>query len=712
MSHGVGPDDLLARDGSAAITKVITDARPADPERHLQVLLRAAQDPMQILGEILENKPVIVAMLERGAGCQLKAAAIYGKHKAKMRFNDAVSSVEQELSEQDSASGSADTSGAIYSVIDGVFHVQEGKSLRPLANFVARVVIDHIVDDGVQPRRYFEIEGTTAAGEVLPRIRVTPTDFDKLSWWTGQWGTRPIAEVGRMAHDHLRVAILKHSTHEQHTSYSHTGWRLINEQWVYLHGGGAVGAAGIDVALDGRLSKITLPDEPQDPAGAMQLALEILEVAPDRVSFPLLLAPFRAILLEVLPIDGAIHLAGRTGTLKSSAAALIQSFFGPDFTHDSLPASFADTYASLERKCHLAKDALIIADEYVPRTVDSHDEARKKMAQLVRMIGNGAPRGRMGADLVARSSFPPRSLVVTTGEEVPDGESTVARLMVISFDSTTINRTVLSKLQATQHRLSDALVGYIKFLAPRLEVMRTWASQRHLELRNQFARGGGHLRAPSMAAHLALAADAFANYALVLGVFDRADARYFIDEAHKALEEAMHVQTSETRQENPARRFLQLLNEMLVSGRARVVKRSESLSSHAGDADRVLGWEDPSKLWLLPNQTYAAVADFARQQGHHLPIRAQAVWRGLRELGAITAGDNEHLTVQREIHGRRHRVLELPASALGRADEEEVFSSKVVDRESSIGSDDSKHWQEPENDESLDSERVQHRTIR
>ena len=47
------------------------------------------------------------------------------------------------------------------------------------------------------------------------------------------------------------------------TEYSHTGWRKIAGKWCYLYHGGAVGADGVRVNLDGGLSGYRL-----DGAGA------------------------------------------------------------------------------------------------------------------------------------------------------------------------------------------------------------------------------------------------------------------------------------------------------------------------------------------------------------------------------------------------------------------------------------------------------------
>lgn len=663
MSNGTGPDDLIARDGPVSLAQVIAAATPADPVVYLKARLSSAPDPRRALRECLDDKAFLVAVQQRGLACQADIETLCRTHGAKGHFDKAIRAAERDLRALDVSSRAEQTTSLTYSVIDGRLHVQQGDHAQPLANFDARIVSERIVDDGAEQSRWFEVEGTLSDGRELPRISVEPTAFLSEPWWTIRWGASAIAEPGRLSHEHLRVAIQTLSKPATHITFSHTGWREVEGRWVFLHGGGAIGAEGVDVRLEGAHARYVLPAEHEDPRVSLRVVLKFLGLASSEVAYSLLLAPFRAPLCEVLSVDGTIFVHGPTGSLKSSVAKLGPSHFGQGSSYDPLAASFNDTLASLESTLHRLKDTVVVVDEFVPRSADANDDTRKKAISLLRSIGNGAPRNRMRSDLSTRPSRPPRGLVMMTGEQVPDGESIVARTWLVAFRRDTIDRSVLSELQAEQAHLAHAMAGYLTYLAPRLDVLRDWVPKRHRELQHLFEVQGDHLRASSMAAHLALAADTFAEYAQHIGVFNADQAKRFLEDAHAALKKNMRAQFAETQQENPARQFLRLLGDLVSRNQVRLLGRTEEMPTN-GSWPEAIGWRDQGKWLLLPDVSYAVVADFAKRQGQPLVLPQKAMWRALRDLGVLAQHGAEHHTVQRMLCGRRQRVLELREDAL------------------------------------------------
>jgi hypothetical protein len=93
--------------------------------------------------------------------------------------------------------------------------------------------------------------------------------------------------------------------------------------------------------------------------------LGFLEVAPDRITMPLLAAVYRA------PFGGAdfsLFLTVRAGTFKTALAALCQQHFGANLDANRLPGHFASTVNALEQLAFHGKDALIVIDDFAPKT--------------------------------------------------------------------------------------------------------------------------------------------------------------------------------------------------------------------------------------------------------------------------------------------------------------------------------------------------------
>src|SRR5262249_1386121 len=133
--------------------------------------------------------------------------------------------------------------------------------------------------------------------------------------------------------------------------FTHTGWRDVGGERVFLVNGGAIGAPGVEVELEGPLARYDLPTEVanvSDIASGMGASLRLLDVAPYRVSFPLWSAMYLAPLSELLPVDFTLWLLGRTGRMKSTLAAVALGHYGVELgDRTKLPTSWEATANAL-----------------------------------------------------------------------------------------------------------------------------------------------------------------------------------------------------------------------------------------------------------------------------------------------------------------------------------------------------------------------------
>ena len=166
----------------------------------------------------------------------------------------------------------------------------------------------------------------------------------------------------------------------------------------------------------------------------MRASLALLDLGPDTITAAVLGAIYRAPLGEPSPIDFALHLAGPTGAFKTELAALAQAHFGAAFNGRHLPASWADTANMLEKKAFLAKDALLVVDDFAPTgTTTDVQRLHREADRLFRAAGNRAGRARMRADGGSRPTYYPRGMIISTGEDIPSGQSLRARLLVLEL---------------------------------------------------------------------------------------------------------------------------------------------------------------------------------------------------------------------------------------------------------------------------------------
>ncbi len=555
---------------------------------------------------------------------------------------------------------------------------RDGEVAEMLANFSARIVGEVADDDGAEVRRSYEIEATLRGS--ARRVTVGAMHFGNMNWTSEALGAGAIVSPGFGAKDHLRAAIQVLSGPEipRRVRYSHLGWREIDGEHVYLHGGGAIGAAGavagIEVALTGALALFVLPPPPEaaDLRRAIRASMAVLEVAHDEIAVPLWCALWRSVLGAT---DFSLHVSGATGRGKSEHAALVQQHFGPGMVRARLPLSWSSTANALEGTAFGAADAVLTVDDFAPSGGHHDVTALHRVAErLVRNAGNGAGRARMNADGSLKPVRPPRCLILSTGEDVPRGASIRARLLVLEHPGVDFVKLARCQAAAAAGLYAQAMSGFVRWLAPRIVDLRRGMPHEVARLRGEATRSGQHRRTPGLVADLMMGLDTFVAFAGEVGALTTSEAAALRDRAWSALGKAAQAQAEYQAAADPVRRYLELLGAAVASGRAHVADLAggppgDGWGWRNGDpcGDRI-AWLDGDDLLLEPDAAYAVAQRLAGAGGESIGVSEATLRRRLHERGLLTAvereGDEARLAPKRTVEGRRLRVLVLRAESL------------------------------------------------
>lgn len=542
-------------------------------------------------------------------------------------------------------------------------HTNNGEIIDPLCNFTAEITAEVARDDGADVTRLLTIEGKHADGYGLPVARVDASQFASFKWLAPSFGTRAIVNAGQSAQDHLRAAIQHLSTNvqAQHV-YTHTGWREIDGRRVFLTATGAPGLDSARVELEKELCRYALPLQPTDSRAAMQASLRFLQIAPLRVTLPLWAAMYLAPLASFLTLDFVLWLYGITGVMKSTAAALALSHYG-DFERKDL-ISWGNTANHIEKITFFTKDVPIVLDDFAPQSDSvAARNLESVVSRIVRGVGNQSGRGRLRSDLSLRPTYRPRGLVISTGEQLPDGQSLVARLVTVEFERGDVDVDKLNEAQDEREQYPHAIAGYVQWLAARWDTLQTEIPNAWKTTRTRAHRAGQHLRLPEAIASLFVGLDLALQYAVEIGAITENDAHDLLKTGWDALTETSERQAQLTAEERPTRRFLSVLGELLAQGTARVTTLTTLPAQNAGGGGAdFLGWSDQDYLYLLPSETYRRVSEFVRQQGRHFGVKESALRKALAEENLIeteTGSDGKtHLTVRCSASGNG-RVLKV-----------------------------------------------------
>lgn len=562
----------------------------------------------------------------------------------------------------------------------------------PLGNFTARIVDETVRDDGQERRVVLGIAGRLATGQALPRTEVSADAFQELRWIVPAWGSDAIVWPGE--HRALPAAIqaLSQGNKQRRTVYVHTGWREHGGAWCYIHAGGAIGlpqgAAAVSVDLQPPLSRFALPAPVTGDAAtaAVRASLALLDLAELRLTVPILAAVYRAALGGC---DFALHVAGPSGVFKSEGAALAQQHYGPELDARHLPGCWSSTANSLELSAFLAKDAIFVVDDFAPTGGGSDlQRLHREAERLLRAQGNLTGRQRMAADGSIRQAKPPRGLILSTGEEIPRGQSLRARLLILEVSPGDIDKAKLTECQrhATGGSYALAMACYLGWLAPSYPRIREALPGLTAELRAAAVADGMHARTPGIVANLAVGFRLFLQFAELVDAITPSERARLRSESWQALLEAADLQQAKQEATEPARHFLRLLAAIFASQRAHAAgidgeapdnparwgwRRKDTETSIGRQTEfqpqgRRIGWIDGQALYLEPDASYSECQRLAAESNESLAVATVTLRRRLQERGFLLSTDEnrETLLVRKTVEGTRRRVLHVSAEIL------------------------------------------------
>lgn len=358
-------------------------------------------------------------------------------------------------------------------------HSKKGSNTFKICNFVPYIVSEKTVDDGAVTEKTLALSGVHADGSILPTVEVTGSDLANFNWLLDKWGAKCIVEVGQSRKDHLRYYIQTTAEKaQQSTEYHVTGWKKINGEWVFLLPCSADNRAESelnnghtipDVKLKGKLSRYC-GESSYDIEDMLTVQyLRKHPPAPDHIIQPLIAFTFLSPLCEFLKRAHCmpkfvLFLTGRTGTRKSTLAALFLSFFG-NFSSTDLPMSFRDTANSIIANTFTLKDVMTCIDDFYPSDNAEMKKLNATAQTVMRAYGDRTGRARLRSDSTLMESRPPQGNAIITGELSPNiGESGTARYFSLELKEGDVDLPSLTLYQkdaadGAYRRHSDSLLN-------------------------------------------------------------------------------------------------------------------------------------------------------------------------------------------------------------------------------------------------------------
>lgn len=563
-----------------------------------------------------------------------------------------------------------------YSVINGHTHVEIDTEQIEVGNFHIALQEQLKIDDGSENQRKNIYLLKILHPKIQPDIiKVSPEELESGTYLE-KTDARLIIKSHKMK-DHLRKAVrLLGDLNAIQEIKIHTGWTKLNGENVFITNSGAIGANGLDTNFrthedyggpkDYSLSLTKSETEFQEFS---KILTDLISVADTKVTYPLLASVLRAPLDTMLPIDFSVGIIGKTGSMKSTLAALFLSFYGSDFNVSNLPENFGSTPNSIELKTFLHKDVVLVIDDYVVGEISLFNAER-----IFRSIGNRSGRNRMTKDTLLKSSYTPRGLVLFTGEDMNLRQSIRARMVLTYSETGSIDRKLLTNLQrkAAQGLLTRIMGEYVRWIAANYTLIESEIKNELFRIQEKFQIETMHARTVPNLSNLFIGIKYFLKFCTVKNIFSEEVSNTFEADAIDSFLSLVKVQNEHQTGADPVENFLLCLRGAIEASKAHVKLEHEpalrvvgkflgyrSNNNYGGQStyqptgDKI-GIVSGGQLMLFKDKTMLVVKDYARSRNIKFDISENMLARHLKDKGLLIT-DTDRTTIKRTVEGNRER---------------------------------------------------------
>ena len=562
-----------------------------------------------------------------------------------------------------------------YYAKDGELYIEKqsksGPYLEQLCNFTPRIVSEVTFDDGQTVRKEYRIGGEDEYGNALPEVDVAADELGRMEWLANHWPATLRLSVVSSVEKHVQCAMKETAVYaEQKYVFAHTGWKEIEGQYHFL----LPNCGEHEVRLSGKQKGYCGADKCKQQDVVYLAGFLQVDFIPHPVMLPCLALVFLSPLNEFLRRAGCepkfiLSLIGRTGSMKSTVAALMLSFFG-HFTATELPISFHDTANSILYNAGTLKDVLTCVDDYHPSAKKDGEAMRQNMQILVRGYGDRTARERMTSDIRLRESQVPHGNVIVTAEYAPDiGESGTARTFIIEMKPGSMNLPLLTEIQAfaADGMLMRCMYGYIECLKEMYltsaETVQNFVSalkRKYISLRTEYReelqnrRIVFHDRLPDALTCLHIGFDMLLRFLMHHDMLKEDAAKEQREKFRSILLAHAVKQSDAVITDKPTHIFIRKLFAMIECGQASLMKK-DAVSTLS--PSNLLGYEDDDYCYIFFEASHKAVAKFCAEQNEVFTITTKALAKQLAEEELIEVTDSGKNTRSLPFGGVNKRVM-------------------------------------------------------
>ncbi|MCX8206692.1 MAG: DUF927 domain-containing protein [Methanothrix sp.] len=550
----------------------------------------------------------------------------------------------------------------------------------PICDFVAWPVREILKDNGESRERSIELEGILPDSTPLPKICISMSEFSEMKWPGRIWGMKTAIRPFKEAELRFLLQKMAQNGIPESSVYTFLGWKHIDGKWIYLHAGGAIGAENVEIELPAKLQNYRLPETVPDLNAAIKAVIDLFDAGPARIMYPLVSMAFLSPLMEPFRMAGIepgvlMYLWGPSGSRKSTIIALVLCMFGR-FDNKTLPASFRDTPMSIELMAFIAKDVLLAVDDLYPAQDPKEQQKLVGVLEyLMRNQGDRQGRSRLVPgkhDYTLNSGHPPRGLIVASGELQPLSGSSLARAYTLHISPDDLDNDRIRTAQDRRELLSQAMVGYLTWLAPQLDDLSKRLPARFGELRERAIAEaeiqGRHGRLNEAVADMYIGLETFFRYAVESGALTEEEAGNHLKRGWDALNMGADEQTEMAQKGDASQIFFQAISDLLAQNKVYFASMDGSVPIWDREImpgrRELIGWgPDDDVYYVLMDPAIKAVNELLRGQGENRILRKDILLDAIEQKGLLATPPGKSRSYSKTINKRTRWVTPIKKQA-------------------------------------------------
>jgi hypothetical protein len=363
---------------------------------------------------------------------------------------------------------------------------------------------------------------------------------------------------------------------------------------------------------------------------------------------------------------------------KLNGAIVFYGFcFGKTFNGSNLPENWSSTGNAIEKKAALAKDAMLVVDDFVARGTQS-DVARmhRDAERVLRSQGNQSGRDRMTSTTELRGANVPKGMICATGEDLPNGHSLQARLVIVNMKKGSTNTGVLSQLQdyAQTGDLAQLNANFIRWIAAAADdgIVERYFNDALSSCAKQLP-AEGHARTRDNLSQMLAGLWIYLQYTVDVGVMHPEAADIFKLQAIKTVLALSQIQAGVDKDASDAERFVKILQSALSMGSCHLAAQGGGVPKYhtaagwkltgAGVYQKIegqgvkVGWMNDEYVFIDVTAAQKVVKQLSQATGNYLGSSDRAVVKALYEANMLAEVSKDRLTIKVTVEGQRRNLL-------------------------------------------------------